>query len=78
MRHTLTVAKATYGVPGDPARTRDVAARVQTLADQGVLEFPVRRMAEGDDPAYLVVKTLRVEYTLDGAEIGRASCRERV
>jgi hypothetical protein len=67
-RHEVAVREATYGVPGDPLRTRDVTAKVQTLADEGTYDFRVSRMAEGDDPAYLVVKTLRVEYTLDGVD----------
>lgn len=64
--HTLVVRSATYGVPGDATRTRDLKAKVQEFADRGEYEFKVRRLAEGDDPAYNVVKTLRVEYTLDG------------
>lgn len=64
--HEIAVRSASYGVPGDKERTRDVTAKVQQLANEGVYEFRVSRMAEGDDPAYMVVKTLRVEYTLDG------------
>lgn len=64
--HTLVVRSASYGIPGDVARTRDVKSRVQRSADRGEYDFKVRQMAEGDDPAYNVVKTLRVEYTLDG------------
>lgn len=62
----LIVEKARYGVLADPARTRDVRARVQRLVDAGESSFKVARMAEGDDPAFLVVKTLELEYTLDG------------
>ncbi|MCL4193564.1 MAG: hypothetical protein KJZ87_17640, partial [Thermoguttaceae bacterium] len=57
----ISVQKATYGVPGDPARTRDVRDKVQRLVDAGESSFQVARMAEGDDPAYLVVKTLVLE-----------------
>jgi hypothetical protein len=62
----IVIQKAIYGVPGDPKRTRDVRAKLQHLVDAGDLSFSVARMAEGDDPAYLVVKTLTVEYTIDG------------
>ena len=62
----LVVEKARYGVLDDPKRTRDVRDKLQRLLDAGESSFPVARMAEGDDPAYLVVKTLEVEYTLDG------------
>ena len=34
--------------------------------DAGESSFAVARMADGDDPAFLVVKTLEVEYSLDG------------
>lgn len=62
----VEVQKAVYGVPGDAARTRDVREKLQRLVDRGELTFQVARMAEGDDPAFLVVKTLTVEYTLNG------------
>lgn len=62
----ITVENAVYGVLGDAARTRDVKAKVQRLADLGLASFVVARMAEGDDPAFGVVKTLVVEYTADG------------
>jgi hypothetical protein len=61
-----TVQKARYGVLSDPARTRDVREKLQKLLDSGLTSFKVARMAEGDDPAFLVVKTLEVEYTIDG------------
>ncbi len=67
-RETLNVKveKARYGVLGDPKRTRDVREKLQRLLDAGETSFKVARMAEGDDPAFLVVKTLEFEYTLDG------------
>ena len=62
----VVIEKATYGVLSDPSRTRDVRAKLQAVVDGGELNFQVARMAQGDDPAYLVVKTLIVEYTADG------------
>ena len=62
----VVVNSARYGVLADPASTRDVRAKAQHLVDMGVYSFPVTRMAEGDDPAQGVVKTLEMEYTLDG------------
>jgi hypothetical protein len=50
----------------DPKRTRDVRDKLQRLLDAGESSFPASRMAEGDDPALMVVKTLEVEYSLDG------------
>jgi hypothetical protein len=62
----VVVQKAIYGVPGDPNRTRDVRAKLQRLIDRGEFNFQVARMAEGDDPAFLVVKTLTVDFTANG------------
>jgi hypothetical protein len=63
---TVRVDKAIYGVLGDPARTRDVRAKLQALLDAGESSFAVSRMAAGDDPAYGVVKTVEIEYTVGG------------
>jgi len=65
----IQIQKATYGVPGDAARTRDVLPKVQARVDVGDLEFRVSEMAQGDDPAYGTVKTLVVEYTVDGQPV---------
>jgi hypothetical protein len=62
----LRVQKAVYGVPDDAQRTRDVTAKVQQLVDGGERQFAVARLAEGDDPAEGIVKTLVIEYALDG------------
>jgi hypothetical protein len=61
-----TVVKATYGVPGDAGRTRDVTAKVQAIVDGGEPRFAAWRVGEGDDPAIQTLKTLAVEYNLDG------------
>ena len=65
----ITVEKAVYGVLGDPKRTRDVRAKVQRLADAGESSFQVARMAAGDDPAFGIVKTLVLEYTIGGSRV---------
>ncbi len=62
----IAIDKAVYGVPGDAQRTRDVREKLQRLVDAGESSFQVARMAEGDDPAFMVVKTLTVEYTIGG------------
>jgi hypothetical protein len=61
----VKIQKATYGVPGDAVRTREVRAKVQAMADRGEINFKVAKLAEGDDPAYGTVKTLDVKYTVD-------------
>ena len=65
-RPAVEVSKATYGVPGDAQRTRDVTGKVRQRVADSQLTFDVRAMAVGDDPAYGVVKTLVVEFTAEG------------
>ena len=62
----IKIQMATFGVPGDAARTRDVQTEVQSLANQGEVGFKIGKLVEGGDPAYGVIKTLVVEYTVDG------------
>ena len=62
----IVVEKAIYGVPGDEKRTRDVTKQAQRLVDQGQHSFQVARMAEDGDPALNVVKTLTIDFTVDG------------
>jgi hypothetical protein len=69
----IVVEKAVYGVVGDPARTRDVRDKVQRLADAGETGFRVSRLAEGDDPAVNVVKTLALDYTIGGRAVSLKS-----
>lgn len=63
---SLTIENAIYGPADDPARTIDVTDKVRALTDAGVRSFRVATMAADHDPAYGVVKTLRVEYTIGG------------
>ena len=65
----IIVDKAVYGVMGDEKRTRDVREKLQHLLDTGESSFPVAAMAQGDDPAFNVVKTLNLEYTVDGKHL---------
>ncbi len=62
----IIINKAFYGVPGDAARTRDARSQVQAMVNDGEMEFSIGRLNEGGDPAYGVVKTLVVEFTVDG------------
>lgn len=63
----INIISATYGIPGDAARTRNVKAIVEQLVDAGETHFPVLKMFEiGGDPAPGVVKTLTINYVLDG------------
>ena len=60
------ITRAVYGVLSDPARTRNVQAKLQALIAGGGTEFQVAALAVGDDPAYGTVKTLQSDYTLKG------------
>lgn len=60
------VTQATYGLLGDPTKTLDVQNKLQHLIDAGKYSFRVGDLAEGDDPAFGTVKTLRATYTLSG------------
>ena len=62
----VNIIRASYGVPGDPHRTRDVTQKVQAMIDGGSLDIQVADMAKGDDPAFGVIKTLTVDFSTDG------------
>lgn len=63
-RAKIQVLQARYGVLTDPQRTREVRDKLQQLLDAGDTSFPVARLAEGDDPAFGIVKTLEAEYAV--------------
>ncbi len=62
----IKIQKASYGVPGDASRIRDVRALLETQVNQGAVDFPVGSLASSGDPAYGIIKTLSVNYTVDG------------
>jgi hypothetical protein len=64
--HKIIINKARYGVLDDPARTRDVRKKLQGMIDRGLRDLQVRDLAIGDDPAYMVLKTVVIECTVDG------------
>jgi hypothetical protein len=65
-KEKVIIEKAVYGVPGDPKRTRDVRGKLQRIVDGGEYDIQVARLAEGDDPAFGIMKTLNVDYALAG------------
>jgi hypothetical protein len=65
-RPTIRITRASYGVPGDEKRSRDVSNSVQALVNRGETSFQVSKLAEGGDPAFGTVKALVVEYTANG------------
>ena len=60
------IERATYGVPGNPDRTRDVREKVQQKVDAGERSFQVASLVEGGDPAPNTLKTLVVDYVIGG------------
>jgi hypothetical protein len=64
----VEVLSATYGVPGDPQRTRDVREEVQRRVDSGEDSFQVGSLADSSDPAFNSIKTLTVQYRADGKQ----------
>ncbi len=64
----IEIIKATYGIPGDAEHGRDVTQRIQGIVDEGQTRVDVGGLAAGGDPAYGVVKTLVVEFTINGVK----------
>jgi hypothetical protein len=62
---TLQIVRALWGPAGDDKRTKDVTDQVRRMVERGATEFRVAELAGEGDPAYMVVKTLRLEYKLD-------------
>lgn len=67
-RDLIKIEKATYGILDDPSRTRDVQAKAQAIVDTGRYSFQVSELAAGDDPAYGIVKTAIIEYSIKGKQ----------
>jgi hypothetical protein len=63
----LKIRKAIFGAFNQPnAGKVDVTAKLAALAPDGQLEVTANNDLAGSDPAYNVVKQLRVDYVLDG------------
>ncbi|MFA5810435.1 MAG: glycosyl hydrolase, partial [Thermoleophilia bacterium] len=62
----LVVKKAVYGPSGYPPKTCDMTARVQEIVDGGERRFAAWRLGEGGNPGLQKLKTLDIEYTIDG------------
>jgi hypothetical protein len=61
----LQIQKAVYGSPeGD--RAADVTAKVTAMVQKGALHVEAVTQSFGEDPAPMIVKQLRVDYTLNG------------
>ena len=60
------VIKASYGVLGTTNRTVDVTEKIASLVKGGQLRVRAETALAGSDPANLIPKELRVDYSLDG------------
>ena len=65
----IKIDKAQYGVPGDPARQLDLRGKLQEMVDRGEYSFEMNNEIAGRDPAYGTVKSLELEYRLNGKKI---------
>lgn len=63
---TIEIRKATFGVPGNAAKSRDATAEIRRYVAAGMDTIPVGDLLAGGDPAYGVVKTLTVDYAING------------
>jgi len=64
---TITVTSARYGILADLEKTVDVKPLVEKLVGAGERRIPVSRMVEQQgDPAFGVVKTLMIDYEMNG------------
>ena len=67
LQKNIKILRAIYGKPGQPAHLRNVTAIVQNLVSAGHASFPVVQIAAiGGDPDPYVVKTLDIQYQVNG------------
>lgn len=64
----LKIVKAEYGALDQPGKFVDVTKRVREAISEGNLRISASNADMGGDPAYLVVKNLRVTYVYDGVQ----------
>jgi hypothetical protein len=62
----IVVNKAVYGVQRDKARRLDLTKKIQKQVASGKFNIEASNAAAGSDPAGGTVKTLSLEYTVDG------------
>lgn len=67
VQRRLEIRRAIYGVLDDPKRCVDVTKQLQAMVQGGQLIVEASNRIAGD-PAYGIVKQLRVDYVLDGEE----------
>ena len=65
-RPVIIVQKASYGIAGDLAGTRDVRSQVQAIIDGGGSRFEVADLDKESGHSPDIVKTLTMDYTVNG------------
>jgi len=65
----IQLVRALYGEEGNPQRQMDVKPIIQKKLDSMNYDFAMTNQLAGKDPAGGVVKTLELEYKLDGKTI---------
>ncbi|HEY0865749.1 MAG TPA: glycosyl hydrolase, partial [Fimbriimonas sp.] len=67
----LRIVKAEYGVLDQPGKSVDVTDRVQAAVEGGGVEISASNAEMGGDPAFNIVKALRVAYIVGGKTFTR-------
>ena len=62
----IVIAKAVFGVPGDPEKQVDVTEKIQAQVSAGNRKITASNELAGRDPAYGKIKKLELVYTVDG------------
>lgn len=65
----IKVLSAIWGPPGEKGGWRDATDQVRRKLAGGATSFTVAELVDEGDPAPMVVKTLRVEYEVDGQKL---------
>jgi alpha-L-rhamnosidase len=68
----ILVKSALYGVRGDTSKQVDLTKRLQQQVAAGNYAVGAGNELAGRDPAYGVVKTLELEYSVDGKSVKRS------
>jgi len=68
----IVIGKALYGVKGNPAKQVDLTEKLRRMVSAGTLSVKADNETAGRDPAYMTVKTLELEYTVDGKPVKRS------
>ena len=71
----IEIVKVIYGVQGQADKQIDLTQKTRKLIASGRFNVTANNEFAGKDPAYLTVKTMEIEYTLNGKTV-RRSLRE--